>query len=60
MTTENQARAWLQTKLANYLRYDHIKGKDSYGSRKKVSTVSKDLHEILDEFDRMCAEASKT
>ncbi len=51
MKTENQIRAWLFTKLDNYLW--KIKGKNSYGSRKKLETISGDLHKILDEFDEL-------
>jgi len=50
MKTENQLRAWLQTKLENYLW--KIKGTNSYGSRKKLVTISQDLHRILEEYDQ--------
>lgn len=48
--TEKQLRAWLHTKLNNYLW--KIQNRNSYGSMKKLKTISKDLHEILDEFDK--------
>lgn len=50
MRTENQIRAWLQIKIENYLW--KIKQKNSYGSRKKLETISKDLRKILNRFDR--------
>ena len=43
--TENQNRAWLKIKIANFLyRIDHP---NAYGSMKKVETLAKDLEEIL-------------
>lgn len=57
--TERQVRAWLHLKLTNYIPY--IKGEgiavSTVSSHRKLSTVSKDLRKILDEFDRLRSEA---
>ena len=47
--TEHQIRAWLRVKLYNYLW--KIKGKTSYGSRKKLETISDDLKWIIKTLD---------
>jgi len=54
MKTENQIRAWLKTKLENYIY--KIKGENSYGSRKRLQTIAKDLEWILDEFKKQMKE----
>jgi len=46
--TENQIRNWIEKKLANYLW--KIKGRNSYGSRKKLETILKELQTILIDF----------
>ena len=51
INSENQIRAWLQTKLEGYIW--KIKGRNSYGSRKKLETITKDLQKILDNFNRL-------
>ena len=57
--TENQNRAWLETKLKNYLGFDNMKAKtrskikdcNSYGHRKRQETIVKDIKEIISEFE---------
>jgi len=54
MMTEKQLRAWLHLKISNYLPY--VKGEgiqaSTVSTHRKLSTVSKDLRKILDEFDQ--------
>lgn len=58
MRTEKQLRAWLHLKLTDYIPY--VKGEglslSTVSSHRKLSTVSKDLRKILDEFDRLRSE----
>jgi len=47
--TEKQIRNWLEKKITGYIW--KIKGENSYGSRKKLETILKDILEILVEFE---------
>ena len=49
--TDKVIRRWIHKKLENYLW--KILYTNSYGSRKKLQTISKDLRKILDTFDKM-------
>ena len=51
MLSENQIRAWLQKKLEGYIW--KIKGKNSYGSMKKLETIVSDLQQIIDNLKRL-------
>ena len=51
MRTEKQIRAWLQKKLVGYVW--KIKGVNSYGGKKKLETISKDLQKIIDNLNRL-------
>ena len=46
--TEKQNRAWLHTKLSNYLW--KIKDQNAYGSLKKQETIYNDLKNIIKDF----------
>lgn len=49
MMSEAQMRAWLETKLRNYV--PKIKGHNAYGSRKKMKTIHKDLDAIVQKLE---------
>ena len=48
--TEKQNRAWLETKLKNYMW--KIKKPNAYGSLKKQQTIANELTAIVSDFDK--------